>query len=74
MNKGLLTIKDTSFYTSMGESTIDRDVKAGKFPQPVRVNSSKLWRKIDIDKWIEDLPTQIMEEKKETRGRKRLAV
>lgn len=74
MNKGLLTIKDAAFYTSMGESTIDRDVKDGKFPSPVWVNTNKYWRRVDIDKWIEGLPTEKSEMKKETRGRKRLSI
>ena len=74
MNKGLLTLDDTAHYTSLGRATIDRDSNEGRFPLPVRHNDRKYWRKKDVDKWIDDLPTQKAEPKKETRGRKRLAV
>ena len=72
MNKGLLTLKDTAVYVSMGESTITRDASLGTFPKPVWVGSNKYWRKIDLDNWINGLSTE--KTKKETRGRKRLAL
>lgn len=70
-SKALLTIKDVEIYLSMKESTIRRDVKLGKFPEPVRVNKNVLWRKTDLDAWVEQLSSA--PPKVETRGRKRLA-
>jgi len=74
MNKALLTLRETADYLSMGESTITMRVRNETFPAPVWVGSNKYWRKKDLDLWIENLPTTKYEARKETRGRKRLAV
>lgn len=74
MDKGLLTIRETAFYVALGESTIDRDSKNGCFPAPVYIGSNKRWRKTDVDAWIASLSNTEAKPKKETRGRKRLAV
>ena len=72
MMKILLDKKETAAAVSLSESTIERLVKAEKFPMPVKQGSRVLWRTKDLEQWADNLPTNTV--KKETRGRKRLAV
>lgn len=44
--------------TSLGNSTIYRRMKAGKFPKPKRLSEACVrGRESDIEKWIVELPT-----------------
>jgi len=70
--KILMDKSETSGAVSLSESTIARMVADGNFPKPVRIGSRVLWRADDIKDWAEKLPQAPI--KKETRGRKRLAV
>lgn len=69
--KILLDKKETAAAVSLSESTIDRLVRSGEFPMPVKQGTRVLWRAKDLEKWADNLPTNQV--KKETRGRKRLA-
>jgi predicted DNA-binding transcriptional regulator AlpA len=70
--KILLDKSETSAAVSLSESTIARMVLKGEFPKPVRLGGRVLWRASDLEKWAENLQDQ--PEKKEKRGRPRLAV
>ncbi len=72
MIKILLDKRETANAVSLSESTISRMVSNGEFPQPVRAGGRVLWRAGDIDKWSKGLSN--IPARKETRGRKRLAV
>jgi len=54
----LLTPEEVCNITGKGYSTIDKYVKEGKFPKPVRFGSEKRWKKSEILKFIESLPTK----------------
>lgn len=71
--KVTVDIHGTEDATGLSASTITRMVNAGTFPPPVYVGTRKLFRMMDIERWAADLDTN-PPVKKETRGRKRLAV
>jgi predicted DNA-binding transcriptional regulator AlpA len=68
-----LDIRDTEAATGLSAATITRMVTAGTFPRPVYVGTRKLFRMMDLEQWAADLQAD-PPVKKETRGRKRLAV
>lgn len=42
-------------YAGMSPSTLDAEVKAGRFPKPVGITETlKAWHRVDIDAWAED--------------------
>ncbi len=51
--------------TGMSKSTLDRKMKAGQFPRPVKLAGTRLvaWRSDDIARWIESQPIQQETEK-----------
>ena len=54
----LLTKGDVCRAISISPRTLDYWIKAGKFPQPIRVNGQRLarWRPSDLDEWIDGQP------------------
>lgn len=46
--------------TGLSKSTLDRRMKAGQFPRPVKLAGTRLvaWRSDDIARWIESQPIQ----------------
>lgn len=43
--------------TGLGRSTIERMVKAGEFPKPVRLGFRRsAWKKLDYRNWYENRP------------------
>jgi prophage regulatory protein len=50
----LLGMKSVSELTSLSKATVYRGVKAGTFPNPVRLGAHRIaWRASDIGAWIE---------------------
>jgi len=50
----LLTPRDVYSRVCMSRATIHRRVRAGAFPQPVRLGPNrKAWRESDVTAWIE---------------------
>ena len=44
--------------TGLGRSTIYRLMPSKRFPQPVKLTTRAVgWRKADVDRWSEPLPT-----------------
>ena len=44
--------------TGLGRSTIYRLIASNRFPQPVKLTTRAVgWRKADVDRWSESLPT-----------------
>lgn len=70
--KILMDIVEVQNATSLSASTIRRGVADGSIPSPVKVGTRILWRVTDLNKWSETLGDRPA--KKETRGRKRMAV
>ena len=45
-------------HTGLGRSTIYRLIASNRFPQPVKLTTRAVgWRKADVDRWSESLPT-----------------
>ncbi len=57
-NNELLTKKEAAKVAKIAESTLDKYVKEGKFPKPVYLGSYPRWRKSDILKFIDNLPSK----------------
>ena len=70
----LLTIDQVADELAMSASKITRLVNEGVFPKPVYIGSSKRFRKIDLDKWVEQLASNEIQKPSKKRGRPRLAV
>lgn len=70
----LLTIEQVAEELAMSISKITRLVNDGILPKPVYIGGSKRFRKIDIDRWVEQLASNEIQEPAKKRGRPRLAV
>ena len=54
----LVRLPEVRFLTGLGKSSIYEGVKAGTFPQAVRVTDYAVaWRKSEIDGWIASRPS-----------------
>lgn len=53
LNDNLLTAKQISQAINKSKATIYRWVKTGKFPKPIKINNSTLWRASEINAWLE---------------------
>lgn len=73
VNKILLDISDVQEVIGLSLSSIRRGVEQGTIPAPVRVGTRILWRVTDLTDWAENLVNNPVV-KKETRGRKRMAI
>lgn len=70
-----LDITETAKAVSLSPATIDRMIKAGTFPQPVRCGGRKAWRVRDLEAWSDGLnQDDSPEQQKPKRGRPRLAI
>ncbi len=54
MNQILLNDKEVAQLIGCGASTIWRWVKAGQFPQPIKICGVTRWRKSDIEQFIDN--------------------
>ena len=46
-------MKEVIEFSGLSESTISRQVKKGKFPQPHRIADRRIaWTQEDLDQWI----------------------
>ena len=53
MTQSLLTIKEVAAYLNVSVRTLERELSAGTFPQPVRIGRLRRWRQEDIDQYLE---------------------
>lgn len=55
----LIASREVRARTSLSRATIWRRVRAGEFPPPVRIGSSRIaWRESEVNAWIEaQMPT-----------------
>ena len=50
----LLRIQEVSAFTTIAKSTLNLWVAQNKFPAPIHLSQTiKVWRRSDIDEWIE---------------------
>ncbi len=54
----ILPLKEVQFRTGgKSRTTLWRDVRAGRFPAPVRVGANRIgWLESEIEEWQESLP------------------
>lgn len=58
----LVRLPEVRFLTGLGKSSIYEGVKAGTFPQAVRVTDYAVaWRKSEVDQWIASRPSAAVE-------------
>lgn len=50
----LLSATLVAKYTSLGKSTIWQLLAKEEFPAPIKVGARTLWKRADVDAWIED--------------------
>ena len=55
--ESLITIRQLCQIVPKSKATIYRWVKAGLFPQPIKVNNSTFWKSSDISAWIAEQTT-----------------
>lgn len=53
----LLTYDDVASITSLSKPTLNRYIKAGRFPKPVRINRTNAirFKSTEIENWINGL-------------------
>ena len=73
INKILLDIDEVRVAINLSQTTIRKNVLEGTFPAPYKFGTRVLWRVTDLTDWAENLVNNPVV-KKETRGRKRLAI
>lgn len=49
---GLLNLTDLIAEIRMGHSWIYDEIKAGRFPHPIKLGRASRWRRSDISKWL----------------------
>lgn len=57
LNDSLVTAKELSTSLKKSKATIYRWVNAGKFPKPIKINNSTLWRASEVNAWINNPTT-----------------
>ena len=50
----LLSIKQTSQFLHISESTLRRLVDKDQIPKPIKIGKRVLWDKEKLEKWIDD--------------------
>ena len=54
-NPPLLTVVELAKFLKLDRRTVERMVKAGDCPAPIRISPSRTrWRQSDIDAWLEE--------------------
>lgn len=48
----LIDIKCLAVLLNRSVASLERDQAAGRLPAPVRIGSSKKWRRADIEVWV----------------------
>ncbi|WP_419609479.1 helix-turn-helix transcriptional regulator [Thiolapillus sp.] len=57
-----LTTQETMTLAQTSRTTMYKKIKAGEFPQPIKIGKKSLWVESEINDWIKDqtkLPTSI---------------
>ena len=57
-----LTTKETMAIAQTSRTTMYKKIKAGEFPQPIKIGKKSLWVESEINNWIKEqteLPTSI---------------
>ncbi len=49
----LLPVEEVSRLTHLAPRTVWRYASAGRMPAPIRVGNRKLWRRQDLEEWVE---------------------
>jgi len=73
VEKILLNIDEVRIATNLSQTTIRKNVLEGTFPMPYKFGTRTLWRVGDLNHWADNLVNNPVV-KKETRGRKRMAI
>lgn len=57
MDDQILRLQEVVHKTSLSASSVQRGVKAGTFPKPVKISERGVgWRLSDVETWIKALP------------------
>lgn len=48
-----LTRQDLAHFLNRSTASIDRDCAAGRLPKPVKIGQRLLWRRVEIESWLE---------------------
>lgn len=59
-----LKLQDIIEITTLSRSTILRMVKKGHFPPHVTIGGTSLWRKADVDQWVQKNIVEPIEQRK----------
>jgi prophage regulatory protein len=54
-NQKYFNLQEVCEITTLGKSTIYRWRHEGKFPKPVKLGTKTVWKKDDVDKWMEEV-------------------
>jgi prophage regulatory protein len=54
-NQKYFNLEEVCEITTLGKSTIYRWRHEGKFPKPVKLGTKTVWKKDDVDKWMEEV-------------------
>jgi predicted DNA-binding transcriptional regulator AlpA len=52
-NSALLDVRTVAALLSISPRSVRRFSDCGKLPRPVRIGSRTLWRRIDLETWLE---------------------
>jgi len=55
MDKQLLNIKEVGAMVGFKETWIRERVKAGEFPQPIKLHGATRWKRDLIEEWLKGL-------------------
>ena len=56
MTTRLMTRPEVEARTRLSRSTIYKEMREHRFPEPVKIGRAVRWRSDEIDKWLDNLP------------------
>ena len=59
MAEEFLKLRDVCDRYQIGPTTVYSRIKAGKFPEPVRIGEASRWRRSTLDAFDDSLPTGV---------------
>jgi len=54
-NKLLYDMKDLKQIVNLGRNKIYQLIRRGKFPKPIKIGTKSLWKRKDIEKWVDEI-------------------
>jgi predicted DNA-binding transcriptional regulator AlpA len=53
IQSAVFTLKELGRYLHRGSASIYRDLELGRMPAPIRIGGRPMWRRAEIDAWLE---------------------